>query len=206
MFLYLLTYIRVSSRSCRFSFFVSKTKVLADAPLPEFCAAAAGLRPLQTCNNELALAIESRARMPFVGSAVVPHVAAASSLLRATAPASLIVLRGGASVGPIKMGPISVDLLLGPGGCAAASPSHACVYCSWTPNAYTHSHSPSHSDRNALTQPLRLALHGRYSWPEPLRPVPVLHARCVVLNAVAGLFYAMSLVGFDPNMPDPTLK
>ena len=80
----------------------------------------AGLRPIQTCNNELALAIESRARMPFVGSAVVPHVAAASSLLRATAPASLIVLRGGASVGPIKMGPISVDLLLGPGGCAAA--------------------------------------------------------------------------------------
>merc|ERR1711965_517338 len=111
--------------------------------------------------------------MPFVGSAVVPHVAAASSLLRATAPASLIVLRG-------------------PGGCAAASPSHACVYCSWTPNADTHSHSPSHSDRNALTHPLRLALHGRYSWPEPLRPVPVLHARCVVLNAVAGLFYAMS--------------
>ena len=166
----------------------------------------AGLRPLQTCDNELALAIESRARMPFVGSAVVPHVAAASSLLRATAPASLIVLRGGASVGPIKMGPISVDLLLGPGGCAAASPSHACVYCSWTPNAYTHSHSPSHSDRNAPTQPLRLALHGRYSWPEPVRPVPVLHARCVVLNAVAGLFYAMSLVGFDPNMPDPTLK
>ena len=141
-----------------------------------------------------------------MGTAVVPHVAAASSLLRATAPASLIVLRGGASVGPIKMGPISVDLLLGPGGCAAASPSHACVYCSWTPNAYTHSHSPSHSDRNALTQPLRLRLHGRYSWPEPLRPVPVLHARCVVLNAVAGLFYAMSLVGFDPNMPDPTLK
>ena len=166
----------------------------------------AGLRPIQTCNNELALAIESRARMPFVGSAVVPHVAAASSLLRATAPASLIVLRGGASVGPIKMGPISVDLLLGPGGCAAASPSHACVYCSWTPNAYTHSHSPSHSDRNALTQHLRLPLHGRCSWPEPLRPVPVLHARCVVLNAVAGLFYAMSLVGFDPNMPDPTLK
>ena len=78
------------------------------------------MRPLQTCDNELALAIESRARMPFVGSAVVPHVAAASSLLRATAPASLIVLRGGASVGPIKMGPISVDLLLGPGGCAAA--------------------------------------------------------------------------------------
>ena len=125
------------------------------------------MRPTQTCDNELALAIESRARMPFVGTAVVPHVAAASSLLRATVPASLIVLRGGASVGPIKMGPISVDLLLGPGGCAAASPSHACVYCSWTPNAYTHSHSPSHSDRNALTQPLRLALHGRYSWPEP---------------------------------------
>ena len=165
----------------------------------------AGLRPLELA-NELALAIESRARMPFVGSAVVPHVAAASSLLRATVPASLIVLRGGASVGPIKMGPISVDLLLGPGGCAAASPSHACVYCSWTPNAYPHSHSPSHSDRNALTQHLRLPLHGRYSWPEPLRPVPVLHARCVVLNAVAGLFYAMSLVGLDPNMPDPTLK
>ena len=144
--------------------------------------------------------------MPFVGAAVVPQVAAASSLLRATVPASLIVLRGGASVGPIKMGPISVDLLLGPGGCAAASPSHACVYCSWAPRAYTHSHSPSHSDRNALTQPLRLPLHGRYSWPEPLRPVPLLHGRCVVLNAVAGLFYAMSMLGFDPNMPDPTLK
>ena len=84
--------------------------------------------------------------------------------------------------------------------------ANACFYCSWTPNAYTHSHSPSHSDRNALTQPLRLALHGRYSWPEPVRPVPLLHARCVVLNAVAGLFYAMSLIGFDPNMPDPTLK
>ena len=27
-----------------------------------------------------------------------------------------------------------------------------------------------------------------------------------VLNAVAGLLYSMSLIGLDPNMPDPTLK
>ena len=27
-----------------------------------------------------------------------------------------------------------------------------------------------------------------------------------MLNAVAGILYSMSLVGLDPNMPDPTMK
>ena len=42
--------------------------------------------------------------------------------------------------------------------------------------------------------------------PLPLLRVPLPHARCVVLNAVAGILYSMSLIGLDPNMPDPTLK
>eukprot|EP00320_Phaeocystis_rex_P010011 CAMPEP_0119059618 /NCGR_PEP_ID=MMETSP1178-20130426/3721_1 /TAXON_ID=33656 /ORGANISM="unid sp, Strain CCMP2000" /LENGTH=206 /DNA_ID=CAMNT_0007040661 /DNA_START=12 /DNA_END=633 /DNA_ORIENTATION=- len=78
-------------------------------------------------------------------SAVLRAGALSSAVLRAGAPAALLVLRGGASVGPIKAGPISIDLLLGPQG-------------------------------------------------------------CVVLNAVAGILYSISLVGLDPNMPDPTMK
>ena len=56
--------------------------------------------------------------------------------------------------------------------------------------------------RNLYAYPYTAATPG----PNLLRPVPLLHARCVVLNAVAGLFYAMILIGLDPNMPDPTLK
>ena len=98
----------------------------------------------------------------------------------------------------------------------ARSPSlpgcRACVCCSWThthaltltlpPRRHTHTHPPC---RNLHPYP-----SGPYSCPEPvpqpLRLVPLPHVRCVVLNAVAGLLYSMSLIGLDPNMPDPTLK
>ena len=53
--------------------------------------------------------------MAAVGSSAV-DAQVASSVLRAAAPTALLVLRGGASVGPIKAGPISIDLLLGPQG------------------------------------------------------------------------------------------
>ena len=71
------------------------------------------------------------------------------------------------------------------------------------PHTRSHTHPPSR--RNLHPYPC-----GPYSCPEPvpqpLRPVPLPHVRCVVLNAVAGLLYSMSLIGLDPNMPDPTLK
>lgn len=90
------------------------------------------------------MVLVSVGQLASVGSSMV-DTQAASSLLRAAAPAALLVLRGGAQVGPIKAGPISIDLLLGPRG-------------------------------------------------------------CVMINAAAGLLYSMSLIGLDPNMPDPTLK
>ena len=43
---------------------------------------------------------------------------AARPLLRSAAPAALLALRGGSTVGPLKLGPISIDVtLLGPTGC-----------------------------------------------------------------------------------------
>lgn len=59
--------------------------------------------------------------------------------------ASLLLLRGGATIGPLKFGPVTIDVSFGP---------KACVY----------------------------------------------------INSVAGLLYAMSLVGLDPSLPDPTHK
>lgn len=159
------------------------------------------------------------AAVGVVGSCQLPQLAA-SSLLRATAPAALLALRGGASVGPIKCGPISIDLLLGPRGCAASParsgttspgpspdprPCQGAVRASAAAGpAHTLSHSPS-----LAPQPPPLFLRPLLRpepVPQPLRPVPLPHVRCVVLNAVAGLLYSMSLIGLDPNMPDPTLK
>lgn len=54
-------------------------------------------------------------------------------------------LRGGGTIGPLRVGPVNVDVRIGP----------------------------------------RL---------------------CVFLNAAAGTLYSLSLVGLDPNLPDPTLK
>lgn len=71
-----------------------------------------------------AMVVVGSALVGLVGSSQLPQLAT-SSLLRATAPAALLVLRGGASVGPIKCGPISIDLLLGPRGCVAASPARS---------------------------------------------------------------------------------
>ena len=98
------------------------------------------------------------AAVGVVGSCQLPQLAA-SSLLRATAPAALLALRGGASVGPIKCGPISIDLLLGPRGCAASParsgttspgpspdprPCQGAVHASAAAGpAHTLSHSPS---------------------------------------------------------------
>ena len=65
------------------------------------------------------------------------------------------------------------------------------------PHTHTHSHPPSRRKRYANLD--------AYPYPAPT-PVPLPHVRCVVLNAVAGLLYSMSLIGLDPNMPDPTLK
>ena len=118
-----------------------------------------------------------------VGSSQLPQLAA-SSLLRATAPAALLALRGGASVGPIKCGPISIDLLLGPRGCAAASPARSgttspgpspdprpcqgAVHASAAAGpTHTHSHSPS-----LPGDTLTLTLPAATSTPTPPAPTP----------------------------------
>ena len=74
------------------------------------------------------------------------------------------------------------------------------------PRTRTHSHLPS---PNAPCNLYPTPTHS-YSCPvpvpQPLLPLPLPRVRCVVLNAVAGILYSMSLIGLDPNMPDPTLK
>lgn len=57
-----------------------------------------------------------------------------------------------------------------------------------------------------------MALRGGETSVGPIRLGPILinfrigpHL-CVYLNAAAGLLYSMSLIGLDPNLPDPTLK
>ena len=73
----------------------------------------------------------------------------------------------------------------------------ACVCCSWD---HTRTLTLTLPRAESATQNL-----DAYPYPAPT-PVPLPHVRCVVLNAVAGLLYSMSLIGLDPNMPDPTLK
>ena len=63
----------------------------------------------------------------------------------AVAHRTLLALRGGATVGPLKIGPIGLDFFIDP-------------------------------------------------------------RRCVYLNAIAGVMYSLSLIGFDPSLPDPTQK
>ena len=77
----------------------------------------------------------------MVGVAATPLTLAAAARL----PPSLLMLRGGATIGPFKLGPILLDMAMGP---------EACVY----------------------------------------------------LNAAAGVCYAVSLIGLDPTLTDPTQK
>ena len=82
---------------------------------------------------------------PVVRSESSLAVALGPSMRSESSLPAVLALRGGAKVGPIKLGPIKIDVSMNP------------------------------------------------KW-------------CVYTNAFAGILYALSLLGLDPALPDPTLK